>query len=112
VTGEASRPAKVYAEYYRACLAGDTGKMLTFLSSKVWKEFESYDKDTLNIIAELCKTRPDEVKISKPSVSGSQISFTVIGRSRQGEKATGNVKMLNEQGEWKVLEDKWEFISQ
>ncbi|OGP57143.1 MAG: hypothetical protein A2V65_07505 [Deltaproteobacteria bacterium RBG_13_49_15] len=112
MTGDASPPAEVYAEYYRACLAGDTGKMLPFFSGKARKEFESFDKDSRNMIAELCKTRPDEVKISKPSIFGDQVSFTVTGTSRQGEKATGKVKMVNEQGLWKVLEDKWEFISQ
>ena len=112
MTGDASPPAEVYAEYYRACLAGDTGKMIPFFSSKARKEFESFDKDSQNMISELCKSRPDEVKINKPFVSSSQVSFTVTGISRLGEKATGNVQMLNEQGKWKVLQDKWEFISQ
>ena len=33
--------------------------------------------------------------------------FTVHGSIRLGEEATGSVKMVLEEGQWKVSEDKW-----
>lgn len=112
MTNDAGLPGMVYAEYYKACLAGDIGKMLPFLSGKAMKEFESFDNESRSMIAELCKIRPNKVNISKATGSGNEVSFKVAGTSRLGEKATGKVKMINEQGSWKVFEDKWEFISQ
>ncbi|MEW5910056.1 MAG: hypothetical protein AB1659_09690 [Thermodesulfobacteriota bacterium] len=112
MTGDTGPAALVYTEYYRICLDEDTEKMIPYLSSKARKEFDSFDTDSRKIIAELCKTRPDKVKIGKASGSGDEVSFRVTGTSRYGEKAIGKVKMINEEGSWKVLEDKWEFTSQ
>jgi hypothetical protein len=51
------------------------------------------------------------VKIGTPAIAGDSASFTVHGSMRPGEEARGSVKMVLEEGKWKVLEDKWEFRS-
>jgi hypothetical protein len=112
VTGDTTPPTLAYAEYYRVCLSGKTERLILYLSEKAKKEFESFDTTSRRMIVELCKTRPEKIRIGKPSVSGNEISFSATGISRQGEKAVGKIKMIEEQGEWKVLEDKWEFTSQ
>jgi hypothetical protein len=107
VTGDTSHPAKVYAEYYRACLMGDIKKLRGFLSAKARKEFDAFDEKERQMAVEVFKMRPTDVKITKPSITDDTASFSVHGSLRYGEKATGSVKMVLEEGKWKVREDKW-----
>ena len=107
MTGDDSPPARAYREYYLAILKGDVEQMGKYLAAANIRQFESMDGREREMVLELFKMRPKEVKINKPVVSGDQASFTVEDREISGEKSTGAVKMVLEEGAWKVLEDKW-----
>ena len=109
--GDASPPAKAYAEYYRACLEGDVDKLLQFIAEKERKEFEGNIKERREAVIYVLTQRPSEVKIGAPAIAGNSASFTVHGSMRPGEEATGSVKMILEEGKWRVREDKWTITS-
>jgi len=112
VTGDTSPSAKAYAEYYRACIKGDIDKIRSFMHSKIRDEFDAYDKEMREaMIYALQHMRPTGINISKPSVTAEYASFIVKGSLKYGEKATGSVRMILEEGQWKVLEDKWDVIA-
>ena len=111
VKGDTSPPAKAYAEYYRACTAGDIDKVRSFLHAKNREEFDAYDKEMREAVMYTLQMRPAKITISKPTVEGDNVSLTINGSSKYGEKATGSVKMVLEGGTWRVLEDKWEFTT-
>ena len=107
--GDASPPAKAYAEYYRACLEGNVDKILQFIAEKERKEFEGDIKERREAVVYVLTQRPSEVKIGTPAIVSNSASFTVHGSMRSGEEATGSVKMILEEGKWRVREDKWKI---
>jgi hypothetical protein len=111
VTGDTSPPAKAYAEYHKACIAGDVKNIRDFLVSKNQKEFDSYDKGRRESMIDTLKIRPAKIKVGKPTVTSDKASFTVEGAGADIKKAIGSIKMILENGRWKVLDDKWEITS-
>jgi len=111
VTGDTSPPAKAYAEYHKACIGGDVKNIHDFLASKNQKEIDSYNKEMRDAVIATLKMRPAKIKIAKPTIAGDKASFTVEGLGASGEKATGSIKMILEDGKWKVSEDKWKINS-
>jgi hypothetical protein len=53
--------------------------------------------------------RPEKVKLGKPTITGDQASFKAEGNEGSAI-STGSIKMVIENGRWKVEEDKWETI--
>jgi hypothetical protein len=111
VTGDTSPPAKAYAHYFRLCLEGEIAKLLDGLASESRKQLESMDQPTREMAVEVLRMKPERIKIGKPVVTGQAASFKVEGFPPAGEKATGSVKMVIEDGTWKILEDKWAYES-
>lgn len=111
VTGDSSPPAKAFAHYYRLCLEGEIAKLLGCIASESRKQLESMDQPTREMALEVLKMKPAKIKIGKPIVTGQTASFKVEGFPSTGEKATGSVKMVLEDGTWKILEDKWAYES-
>lgn len=109
VSGDASPPAKAYAEYHKACIAGDDKSIRDFLTYKNQKEFDSYDESRREAVIYILKLRPEKIKIAEPVISSDKASFTVEGLETPGEKMTGSIKMIFENGKWKVSEDKWKI---
>ncbi|MFI5293824.1 MAG: hypothetical protein ACHQ0Y_02225 [Thermodesulfovibrionales bacterium] len=108
-TGDDSAPVKAYKDYYRAVMGGDAGAMKKNLAAKSLKEFESMDAKEQEMVLEMMKMRPEALKIAKPAIAGSEATFKAEGKEGTGV-STGTIKMLLEDGRWKVLEDKWSGV--
>ena len=107
--GDDSAPVKAYKDYYRAVMAGDAGDIKKNLAAKSLKEFESMDAKEQEMVFEIMKMRPEELKIAKPAVAGNEATFKAEGKEGTG-LSTGTIKMQLEDGKWKVLEDKWSTV--
>lgn len=108
-TGDDSAPVKAYTDFYRAVMGGDAGAMKKNLAAKSLKEFESMDAKEQEMVLEMMKMRPEALKIAKPAIAGSEATFKAEGKEGTGV-STGTIKMLLEDGRWKVLEDKWSTV--
>jgi len=109
-SGDDSAPVRAYKEYYRAILAGDAAAMKKNLCSKSLKEFEQMtDPKDQAMAMGLMQMRPESIKIAKPATTGNEATFKAEGLEGTG-LSTGTVKMLLEDGAWKVLEDKWSTV--
>jgi hypothetical protein len=109
-SGDDSPPVKAYKEYYRAIMAGDAAAMKKFLTAKSLKEFEAMaDPKDQAMVMDLMKMRPETITIAKPTMTDNEATFTAEGKEGTGE-ATGTIKMQLEEGQWKVLEDKWSTV--
>lgn len=113
VTGDTSPPVMAYAEYYWACVEGDSERVRGFLSAQARRQFDSFDNESRDAFLYTCSTRPAQISVAArtPLEVGSMVSFSVAGATPAGERATGSVKMVLEEGQWRVMEDKWEFLS-
>jgi hypothetical protein len=107
--GDDSAPVKAYKDYYRAVMAGDTATIKKDLAAKSLKEFESMDAKEQEMVLELMKMRPEALKIAKPAITGNEATFKAEGKEGGGV-STGTIKMQQEDGKWKVLEDKWSTV--
>ncbi len=109
-SGDDSPPVKAYKEYYRAIMAGNSEGIKKYLVAKNLKELEAMDAKDREMVFDFLKMRPEQLKIEKPSVSGDQAAFKASGKEGSAI-STGSIKMVIEDGAWKVLEDKWESVS-
>jgi hypothetical protein len=78
------------------------------IASRNLKEFDAYDTVTHHAAIEVLKTHPPKIIIGHAIIVGDTASFRVEGSETSGETATGSIKMILEDGKWKVLEDKWQ----
>ncbi len=62
------------------------------------------------MVLDVLKMRPEQLKIEKPSIAGDEATFKASGQEGSA-LSTGSIKMVIENGTWKVLEDKWQSIS-
>lgn len=108
-TGDDSAPVKAYKEYFKAIMAGDVEGMKKYLVAKNLKQFESMEGKERAMLLDVLKMRPEKVKLGKPTITGDQASFKAEGKEGSAI-STGSIKMVIENGRWKVLEDKWETI--
>ncbi|MBI5846778.1 MAG: DUF4878 domain-containing protein [Nitrospirae bacterium] len=109
-SGDDSAPVKAYKEYCRAIMAGNTDGMKNYMAAKNLKEFEAMDAKEREMVLGILQMRPEKLKLDKPSISGDQATFKATGKEGSDD-STGSIKMINEGGAWKVLEDKWQTIS-
>jgi len=87
----------------------DLGRILPSIAEMERKEIEGYIKEDREAIIYVLTQRPSSVEISPPVIDGKSASFTVHGSMKAGGEAKGSVKMIIEEGKWKVSEDKWEI---
>jgi hypothetical protein len=59
---------------------------------------------------EVMKMRPEKLRIEKPAITGEQATFKASGKEGSA-LSTGSIRMVIENGAWKVLEDKWQTVS-
>ena len=109
-SGDDSPPVKAYKEYYKAIMAGDLEGIKKYLVAKNLKELEAMDSKEREMVLDVLKMRPEQLKIEKPSITGDQATFKASGKEGSAV-STGSIKMVIENGTWKVLEDKWESTS-
>jgi uncharacterized protein YgiM (DUF1202 family) len=109
-SGDDSAPVKAYKEYYKAIMEGNFDGMKKYLVAKNLQELEAMDSKEREMVLDFLKMRPEQLKIEKPSITGDQATFKVSGKEGSGV-STGSIKMIIENGTWKLLEDKWESVS-
>jgi len=109
-SGDDSAPVKAYKEYYKAIMAGNFEDLKKYLVAKNLKEVEAMDSKEREMVLDILKMRPEQLKIEKPSITGDQATFKASGKEGSAV-CTGSVKMVIENGAWKVLEDKWQSTS-
>ena len=109
-SGDDSAPVKAYKEYYKAIMAGNFEDLKKYLVAKNLKEVEAMDSKEREMVLDILKMRPEQLKIEKPSITGDQATFKASGKEGSAV-STGSVKMVIENGAWKVLEDKWQSTS-
>ena len=107
VIGDDSSAGKAYASYYKAKLTGDIDEVKKWVVKDHVKDFDS-EMGQMMINMSIAMD-PREVKIIKTNISGNSAMLTVKGRIDSQGIATGSVKMLLENGQWKVETDKWNF---
>lgn len=109
-SGDDSAPVKAYKEYYKAIMAGNFEDLKKYLVAKNLKELEAMDGKEREMVLDIMKMRPEQLKIEKPSITGDQATFKASGKEGSAI-STGSIKMVIENGTWKVLEDKWQSVS-
>lgn len=107
VSGDASPPASAYAEYYRAVFAGDVKAISGFFAAARRKDFEAADPKKREMLLELMKTNPAEIRILQPVIAGATATLTVEGVNETSGKTTGTITMVREGGAWKIAGEKW-----
>ena len=106
VKGDDSPPAKVYAAYYKALMAGDISEVKRLI---VKKNSEQLDGEEANLFLDIVKTtHPRDIEIVKTDISNKSAILTIKG-SMDDLQGTGTVNMVVEDGQWKIETDKWSF---
>ncbi len=109
-SGDDTAPVKAYKEYYLAIMAGNTDGMKKYLAATNLKEFEGMESKDLEMVLDVMKMRPEQLKIEKPVITGDEAIFKASGKEGSAV-STGAIKMVIENAKWKVLEDKWQTVS-
>jgi len=107
VTGDDTPTGKAYASYYKAKLAGDIDEVKKWVVKEHVKDFNGEMGKMMIKIS--MKMDPKEVKIIKTDISGDTAKLTVKGTTGDHSPVTGYVKMVLENGRWKVDIDKWDL---
>jgi hypothetical protein len=107
ITGDDTPAGKSYASYYKAKLAGNVGEMKKWVAKSHVKDLDSEMGKMM--VKMSMNTDPKTINIVSTDVSGDSAILTVKGKTGAQSSATGNVKMVLEDGEWKVDTDKWDL---
>jgi hypothetical protein len=107
VAGDDTPAAKAYASYYRAKMAGDVEEVKKWVVKEHVKDFEG---EMAKMMIKMAMTMdPKSIKIVKTELSGNSANLTIKGQTDDQGPATGHVKMVLENGQWKVHTDKWDM---
>jgi hypothetical protein len=107
VSGDTSPPARAYADYYRAVFAGDVQRIGGFFAAARRKDFEAADPQKREMLLEIMKINPAEIRILQPVIAGARATLTVQGVNETSGTTTGTITMVQEGGAWKVANEKW-----
>ena len=111
VTGDASPPARAYADYYHAAFSGSADKIRPFLAKPRLQELDKADPKTRGMMLELLKSNPEQIRITRATSKGSTAALTVEGVNETATRSTAEVTMVNEGGSWKVQKEKWSITN-
>ena len=108
VTGSNDAPSKTYAAYTNAVWEGNIEEFKKYVPSENLKLMPE-DKNEVVLGLEFVQdTMMTNMEIIKSTVSGNNAELKIKG-SRGIDKADGTVKMVLENGQWKVSEESWEL---
>jgi hypothetical protein len=110
----AEEPDAVYAKFHRAAMAGDLEEMLKYGPAQRRNEIRGMSaasKDAALKMAQFMMPRAFTVERTMVAGNGGRATLIVSGPGDAGggklEKIYGTVRMLMENGEWKVDEASW-----
>jgi|GEM_PF-1412569 len=96
--------SRLYHDYHKAIQEEHIEVLKGFLTSERQKEMLGEDASMkLKMIKELL---PSDIKITGTTVSDITAVLEVEGQM-QGQKMTGKVEFLKEEGEWKIAKENW-----
>ena len=108
VTGSNDAPSKTYAAYANAVWEGNIEEFKKYVPSENLKLMPE-DKNEVVLGLEFVQdTMMTNMEIIKSTISGNTAELKIKG-SRGIDKADGTVKMVLENGSWKVSEESWEL---
>ena len=106
ISGKANPPAKAFAAWGKALLAGDSDEYKRHTSREIL-EFLPEDPKELALGMELQQSMfPTKIEILSSTIDGQKAILVMIGL-RSGNVSDGNATMLLEDGEWKVNKQTW-----
>ena len=107
VTGDDTPAGKSYASYYKAKLAGNVEEMKKWVVKSHVKDLDSEMGKMM--VKMSMSTDPKTINIVSTDLSGDSAILMVKGKTDGKSSATGHVKMVLEDGAWKVDTDKWDL---
>jgi hypothetical protein len=107
VTGDASPPARAYADYYHAAFTGKADKIRPFLAKPRLAELDKAEPKMQAMMLDVLKSNPEQIRITKATTRGSTATLAVEGLHETATRSTAEVTMVNEGGVWKVQKEKW-----
>lgn len=106
VKSDGSPAAAAYADYYKALMAGDIPTVKKLI---IKENAERLDDETAGMIVDIAQmSHPKEIEIKTVNISDTSAELTVTG-SGGVSQGTGTAEMIVEDGQWKVVTDKWKF---
>ena len=106
ITGKSDPPSQAYAAYSRAVMNGDVEEFKKYFPSENLATLPKDEKELalgLEFIQDMMMT---EMEILTSTISGDTAVLTIKG-NRGLSKSQGTVKMVQENGLWKVSEESW-----
>ena len=107
ITGKMDPPAKAYAAWGKALLAGDTDEYKKHTSREIIAILPEDPKELALGIEMQQGMFPTEIAILSSKIEGKKAVLTMKGRSG-GSLSDGIATMLLEEGAWKVNKQSWE----
>lgn len=101
-------PAKTYQAYadlVHTCKS--IKELFPYFDDSRRKEFSTLPKDDQKMMLTLLRgLAPTDVKVSSEKVQGDQATLVVLGKI-DGKVADGEVKMVRQQGTWRLAGESW-----
>ena len=108
VTGSSDAPSKTYAAYANAIWEGNIEEFKKYVPSENLKLIPKDENEVVLGLEFVQDTMMTNMEIIKSTVSGNNAELKIKG-IRGIDKADGTVKMVLENGSWKVSEESWEL---
>ena len=108
VSGSDSAPAKAYTAYANAIWKGDIEEFKKYVPSENLKLIPKDEKEIVLGLEFVQDTMMTNIEILDSKISGENAELKMTG-NRGIDKADGTVKMVREDGSWKVTEESWEL---
>ncbi|MGI9533914.1 MAG: hypothetical protein ACR2NW_03095 [Thermodesulfobacteriota bacterium] len=108
VTGSNDAPSKTYAAYANAVWEGNIEEFKKYVPSENLKLMPEDENEVVLGLDFVQDTMMTNMEIIKSTISGNNAELKIKG-SRGIDKADGTVKMVLENGSWKVSEESWKL---
>ena len=108
VTGSNDAPSKTYAAYANAVWEGNIEEFKKYVPSENLKLMPEDENEVVLGLEFVQDTMMTNMEIINSTISGNNAELKIEG-SRGIDKADGTVKMVLENGSWKVSEESWEL---
>ncbi|MFP4497529.1 MAG: hypothetical protein ACLFQV_04900 [Vulcanimicrobiota bacterium] len=108
----ADTPEQVYAKINKAIHARDVDELMKHVSEKSKQDLEKHKEDLPKMIKLIQVMTPEEYEIVDKQISGdtatlkltAMMNFFGMGEPKPAE---GTVKMVKEEGQWKLDKEDW-----
>ena len=106
ITGKSDPPSQAYAAYSKAVMKGDVKEFKKYFPSENLAMLPKDEKELVLGLEFIQDTMMTKMEILDSTISGDTAVLTIKG-SRGLSTADGTVKMVKENGSWKVSEESW-----